>query len=150
MIDNPEAAHMMEPITAPNVQPATETEGGQSLEFREENDVKVFEITTKAVQWPILDDVTVTAYTYNGTVPGPMIRVTEGDQVRVIVADDGRGFRFHGHYDHATLAEMKLGPVTLKERIVSLGGSLSIDSSESGARLEIVLPVARAEDRDGD
>src|SRR3990172_8994704 len=45
MADNPEAAHMMEPITAPNVQPfdpaqdkpATETTGGQPLEFREEN-----------------------------------------------------------------------------------------------------------------
>ena len=33
--DNPEAAHMMEPITAPNVQPATEIQGGQPLEFRE-------------------------------------------------------------------------------------------------------------------
>ena len=74
----------------------------------------------------------------------------QGNQMRVIVADDGRGFRFHGHYDHATLAEMKLGPVTLKERIVSLGGTLSIDSSESGARLEIVLPVARVGARDGD
>lgn len=31
MVENPEAAHMMEPITAPNVQPATETEGGQPL-----------------------------------------------------------------------------------------------------------------------
>src|SRR3990172_9455104 len=59
MPDNPEAAHMMEPITAPNVEPATTTEGGQPLEFREENGVKVFELTTKAVQWPILDGVTV-------------------------------------------------------------------------------------------
>ncbi|MEW6030286.1 MAG: multicopper oxidase family protein [Chloroflexota bacterium] len=88
MAENPEAAHMMEPITAPNVQPATETEGGQPLAFREENGVKVFELTTKAVQWPILDGVTVTAYTYNGTVPGPMIRVTEGDQVRIIVKNE--------------------------------------------------------------
>ncbi len=76
MMENPEAAHMMEPITAPNVQPATQSEGGQPLEYREENGVKVFELTTKAVQWPILDGVTVTAFTYNGTVPGPMIRVT--------------------------------------------------------------------------
>jgi signal transduction histidine kinase len=74
----------------------------------------------------------------------------QGDHVRITVADDGRGFRFHGHYDHARLTEMKLGPVTLKERIVSLGGTLSIDSSESGARLEIVLPVARVGARDGD
>src|SRR3972149_5834183 len=70
MPDNPEAAHMMEAITAPNVQPATETTGGQPLEFREENGVKVFELTTKAVQWPILDGVTVPADTYNAPVPG--------------------------------------------------------------------------------
>lgn len=88
MVENPEAAHMMEPITAPNVQPATESTGGQPLEFRVESGVKIFELTTKAVQWNILDDVTVTAYTYNGTVPGPLIRVTEGDQIRIIVKND--------------------------------------------------------------
>ncbi len=88
MADNPGAAHMMEPITAPNVQPATETAGGQPLAYREEDGIKVFELTTKAVQWPILDGVTVTAYTYNGTVPGPMIRVTEGDQVRIIIKNE--------------------------------------------------------------
>lgn len=58
MAANLKAAHMMEPITAPNVQPATETKGGQPLAFREENGVKVFELTTKAVQWPIMDGVT--------------------------------------------------------------------------------------------
>ena len=88
MANNPDSARMMEPITAPNAQPATETEGGQPLAFREENGVKIFELTTKAVQWPIMDGVTVTAYTYNGTVPGPMIRVSEGDQVRVIVKNE--------------------------------------------------------------
>jgi FtsP/CotA-like multicopper oxidase with cupredoxin domain len=88
MAENPEAAHMMEPITAPNVQPAIESTGGQQLEYREENGVKIFELTTKAVQWIILDGVTVTAYTYNGTVPGPLIRVTEGDQVRIIVKNE--------------------------------------------------------------
>jgi FtsP/CotA-like multicopper oxidase with cupredoxin domain len=86
--DNPEAAHMMETISAPNVPLATETEGGQPLTFREEDGVKVFELTTKAVQWPILDGTTITAFTYNGTVPGPMIRVTEGDQVRIVVKND--------------------------------------------------------------
>ncbi len=88
MMDNPEAAHMMEPISAPNVQPATETTGGQPLEYRVEDGVKVFELTTKAVQWEILDGVTVTAFTCNGTVPGPMIRVTEGDRVRIIVKNE--------------------------------------------------------------
>lgn len=96
---NPEAAHMMEPIGGTNIQPATETKGGQLLAYREENGVKVFELTTKVVQWPILDGVTVNAYTYNGTVPGPMIRVTEGDQVRIIVKndlDDPTTIHWHG------------------------------------------------------
>ncbi|MBI4737242.1 MAG: ATP-binding protein, partial [candidate division NC10 bacterium] len=66
----------------------------------------------------------------------------QGNQVRISVADNGRGFRFHGTYDHATLTEMKLGPVMLKERIASLRGSLAIASSESGARLDILLPLA--------
>ena len=99
MANNPEAAHMMEPITAPNIQAATETEGGQPLEFREEDGVKVFELTAKAVQWPILNDVTVTAFTYDGTVPGPMIRVTEGDQVRIVVKNelpDATTIHWHG------------------------------------------------------
>ena len=82
---NPAAAHMMEPIDGSNVQLATQSTGGQPLAYREENGVKVFELTTKAVRWPILDGVFVTAWTYNGTVPGPMIRFTEGDQVRIIV-----------------------------------------------------------------
>lgn len=86
--NNPEAAHMMEAIDAPDVQPATESAGGQLLAFREENGVKVFELTAKAVQWPILEGVAVTAFTYNGTVPGPLIRVTEGDQVRIVVKNE--------------------------------------------------------------
>lgn len=43
---NPEAAHMMEPISAPNVQPAAQTQGSQPLAYQEENGVKVFELTT--------------------------------------------------------------------------------------------------------
>ena len=88
MPSNPNTSSMMEPITAPNVQPAIETTGGQPLVFHEENGIKVFELTTKAVEWPILDNVTVTAFTYNGTVPGPMIRVMEGDHVRIVVKNE--------------------------------------------------------------
>jgi manganese oxidase len=85
---NPEAAHMMAPITAPNLEAASNETGGQPLNFRLEEGVKVFELTTKAVKWTLTDGVEATAYTYNGTVPGPMIRVTEGDQVRIIVTNE--------------------------------------------------------------
>ncbi len=84
----PEASHMMEPIRGENALPATETMGGQPLAYREEHGVKVFDVTAKPVLWPILDGVTVTAWTYNGTVPGPMIRVTEGDEVQIIVKNE--------------------------------------------------------------
>ncbi|MHB0923558.1 MAG: multicopper oxidase family protein [Bellilinea sp.] len=99
MPTNPEAAHMMEPIGGSNVAPATESQGGQPLAYREEDGVKVFELTAKAVQWPILDGVTVTAWSYNGTVPGPMIRVTEGEKVRILVKnelDDPTTIHWHG------------------------------------------------------
>ncbi|MCX6078149.1 MAG: hypothetical protein NTW32_01330 [Chloroflexi bacterium] len=72
---NPAAAHMMEPITAPDAQPASIDQGGQPLDFRLESGVKVFELTAKAVKWTLTDGVVATAYTYNSTVPGPMIRV---------------------------------------------------------------------------
>jgi len=65
----------------------------------------------------------------------------EDDSVRIMVADNGQGFPFRGRYDHAALMEMNLGPFTLKERIASLGGSLAIDSSGSGARMEITVPL---------
>jgi len=80
--------HMMEPLGPEGVSPATQDKGGQSLPFHIENGVKVFEITTKPVLWNILDDVTVTAWTYNGTVPGQLIRVTEGDRVRIVVKNE--------------------------------------------------------------
>ncbi len=65
----------------------------------------------------------------------------EPDRVHIVVSDDGQGFSFRGVYDHDTLREMKRGPVTLRERITELGGTLSIDSRETGARLEIDLPL---------
>ncbi len=80
-------AHM-EPIPAAGVPKAATKTGGQPLAFKVENGVKVFELTAQPVRWHVLDNVEVTAWTYNGTVPGPMIRVTEGDKVRIILEND--------------------------------------------------------------
>ncbi|MGH9459333.1 MAG: sensor histidine kinase [Thermoanaerobaculia bacterium] len=65
---------------------------------------------------------------------------SDTSEIRIIIADDGKGFPFHGTYDLAELSRMKRGPLSLKERIASLGGNLIIDSSESGARLDIRIP----------
>lgn len=66
----------------------------------------------------------------------------KADRVRITVTDDGQGFPFHGRYDQEELSEMKRGPVTLRERISALRGTLLIDSQETGVRLDIVLPLA--------
>jgi len=88
MMASPGSSHMMQPISGENVQEATETTGGQPLTYRMDGDVKVFDLTAKPVIWPITKDVSVTAWTYNGTVPGPMIRVTEGEKVRIILKNE--------------------------------------------------------------
>jgi PAS domain S-box-containing protein len=61
---------------------------------------------------------------------------------RVTVSDNGCGFPFRGHYDDAALASTGLGPAVIKSRVASLGGALAIDSAESGARLEVTLPLS--------
>lgn len=77
--------HSMGPISSDGVPPATTTVGAQPLDYMLDGDTKVFTLTAQAVQWPIMDGVTMTAYTYNGTVPGPLLRVTEGDKVRIVL-----------------------------------------------------------------
>ncbi len=64
--------------------------------------------------------------------------------IRITAADNGRGFPFHGHCDHAALIARKLGPVMLKERVGSLGRSLAIHSAPTGARLEIRLLLVQS------
>jgi YVTN family beta-propeller protein len=92
--------HGITPISSEGVPPATESIGGQPLAYILEDGVKVFELTARPVLWNILDGVTVTAWTYNGTVPGPLIRVTEGDQVRVVFTNElpeATTVHFHGN-----------------------------------------------------
>ena len=88
MSSSAESSHMMQPISGENIQTALEDKGGQLLDYHLEGETKVFELTAKPIIWSITKDVSVTAWTYNGTVPGPMIRVTESDSVRIIVKNE--------------------------------------------------------------
>ncbi len=63
------------------------------------------------------------------------------NKVRIMFVDDSQGFPYHGHYNHIDLTKMNLGPITLKERIASLRGSLAIGSCDTGTSLEITLPL---------
>ena len=47
-----------------------------------------FELTVADTEWEVLPGIKTTAVTFNGTVPGPAIRVTEGDSVEVVVTNE--------------------------------------------------------------
>jgi FtsP/CotA-like multicopper oxidase with cupredoxin domain len=73
--------------------------GGQPLEYQMDGDVKVFNLTTAVTPWEWDTDQWVDAWTYNGVVPGPEIRVTEGDKVRIIVKNnlpESHAVHWHG------------------------------------------------------
>jgi signal transduction histidine kinase len=79
----------------------------------------------------------------HGRSSGIDIKVQARDGwVTIAIGDDGRGFPFHGYYDHDALVRGDHGPATLRDRIASLGGRLAIDSRAGGARLDISLPLA--------
>jgi signal transduction histidine kinase len=69
------------------------------------------------------------------------VRHVQGE-LHVTVMDDGRGFPFHGKYSDADRRRLRVGPGVLAERVEALGGSLAIDSSNTGARLDMRIPLS--------
>ena len=61
---------------------------GQKMPFEMDGDVKVFNIVCQEIDWEVEPGVIAHAMAYNGVVPGPEIRVTEGDKVRIIVKNE--------------------------------------------------------------
>lgn len=63
---------------------ATEGIGNQPLEpTTVEKGVKIYDLTAKAVQWEVAPGVKYEAWTYNGTVPGPELRMKQGETIKV-------------------------------------------------------------------
>lgn len=66
----------------------TEAFGNQPLEPTIEGGVKVFELVAQEMRWETEPGVFVDAMGFNGTVPGPEIRVNPGDKVRIVVRNE--------------------------------------------------------------
>jgi FtsP/CotA-like multicopper oxidase with cupredoxin domain len=77
----------------------TEGKGNQLLKPRIENGIKVFDLTAEEIQWEVEPGRKAKAWAYNGQVPGPQIRVREGDRVRVNLINklpESTVIHFHG------------------------------------------------------
>jgi FtsP/CotA-like multicopper oxidase with cupredoxin domain len=77
----------------------TKGKGNQLLAPRIEKGVKVYELTAREVDWETEPGKKVKAWAYNDQVPGPQIRVREGDRVRVVLKNElseSTSIHFHG------------------------------------------------------
>jgi signal transduction histidine kinase len=63
------------------------------------------------------------------------------DRLRIVVSDDGHGFPFKGRFDHRALDEARSAPRSLFDRVTALGGKMSIESSDTGSRVEMVVSL---------
>lgn len=66
----------------------TEKHGNQLLPFKMDGDVKVFELVAQEIEWETEPGKKKKAMAYNGMVPGPVFRVTEGDKVRILFKNE--------------------------------------------------------------
>src|SRR5205085_9485767 len=76
-------------------------QGGLPLAFTMDGDTKVFQITASKIKWEVRPDDVKDAFAYNGMLPGPEIRVTEGDKLRFIFKNElpeSSAIHWHGLY----------------------------------------------------
>jgi FtsP/CotA-like multicopper oxidase with cupredoxin domain len=80
--------------------PNTKGVGNQLLKPKVLGDgTKEFHLTAELADWEVEPGNTVRAWTFNGTVPGPWIKVDVGDKVKVVVDNKlpmSTGVHFHG------------------------------------------------------
>jgi FtsP/CotA-like multicopper oxidase with cupredoxin domain len=79
---------------------ATEGTGAQVLDPTVLPDgTKQFELTAAVTKWEVSPGKTVDAWTYNGTVPGPTLKVAVGDKVAIVLHNQlpqSTSIHFHG------------------------------------------------------
>ncbi len=88
--------------------------------------VKEFHLTAKETEVELQPGTTVKAWTYNGIMPGPEIRVTEGDRVRVTLTNElptGTTIHWHG----VDVPNAMDGPAGLSQAPVEPGESFTYE-----------------------
>lgn len=53
--------------------------------------IKVFTLTVRDIGFELFPDAPMMGWGFNGTIPGPTLRVTEGDRVRIILRNESSG-----------------------------------------------------------
>jgi FtsP/CotA-like multicopper oxidase with cupredoxin domain/plastocyanin len=91
-----------------------------------EPQLREFTLTASEFDWDLMADTTVRVWGYNGQMPGPEIRVREGDQVRVTLRNDlpvPTTIHWHG----VNVPPAMDGPAGLNQAPVVPGGEFVYD-----------------------
>jgi uncharacterized cupredoxin-like copper-binding protein len=109
----------------------TEGRGNQLLEPTIAPDgTKEFQLTAAVTPWEVEPGKMVDAWTYNGMVPGPEIRLNVGDHVRVTIKNDlplGTDIHWHG----VTVPNNQDGVAPYTQDIVEAGQSYTYEFTAS-------------------
>ena len=66
----------------------------------------------------------------------------KGDELHLSVDDNGSGYSFGGRFTMEELDALQLGPRSIKQRVRSLGGAMTLESNPGhGSNLRVVLPL---------
>lgn len=63
------------------------------------------------------------------------------ERLDIAIGDNGRGFGFEGRMANGELANYAGRPRSLHDRVIELGGKLTVTSGKTGANLEICVPL---------
>jgi len=105
---------------------AADARGDTELQPRIEDGVKVFELQTGVLRWNILPEVRVEGYAFNQQIPGPRIRVIEGDRIRIRVKNnlpESTTVHWHG----LIVPNAMDGPAKITQKPIEPGGSYTYE-----------------------
>lgn len=103
-----------------------EMRGGQPLAPMMDGTVKVFAFDVSIIRWNILPNRQVAAYAFNRQVPGPLIRVVEGDRLRIVVTNnlpEGTSVHWHG----LIVPNAMDGPAGITQSPIAPGGTFTYE-----------------------
>jgi FtsP/CotA-like multicopper oxidase with cupredoxin domain len=145
-------ANMLEPVNLYTAQlktgPNTKGVGNQPLTPKVAADgTKEFHLTAKLADWAVEPGKTVRAWTFNGTVPGPWIKVNVGDRVRVVVDNQlpmSTGVHWHGlelPFEMDGVPDVTQKPIkpgaTFVYEFVAKGPQLAMYHSHHNAQMQV-------------
>ena len=91
-----------------------------------ESSFREFTLTAEQIEWELQPGTTVTAWAYNGQIPGPTIRVDEGDLVKITLVNHlPTGTTLHSH--GLQLPPEMDGPAGLNQAPIEPGGSFTYE-----------------------